>query len=106
DETYNYILSAFKSNKNILVHCKKGHHRSAAVVGAFLIKHFNLDYKLVTQYINNIRPCALRKDKCMVKSLARYSYYLNNNPYHGPLTCNKVGRAMICDKQKRYRLKK
>ncbi len=106
DKTYIYICNALKNKQNILVHCKRGHHRSAAVVGAFLIKFFKIDYKIVTQYINNIRPCALRKDKCMVKSLAKYYYYLNDIPYNGQLICNKVGRTTICEKQKKYKLKK
>lgn len=109
DKTYIHICKYLnvKDKQNILIHCKRGHHRSAAVVGAFLMKHFDLNHSQVTKKINSIRPCALRKDKCVVKALARYYYYLNNIEHNGQLICNKVGKATICNiKPKKYKLVK
>lgn len=84
-----YALSKNKNNmNNILVHCKRGHHRSASVVAAFLIKYTNTDYISAIRYINNIRPYALSNDKCIMKALYKYYLSLNNN------VCDNI----ICDK--------
>ena len=42
DTTSAFIYQALKKKEGILVHCKKGHHRSAAAVAAFLIKYYGL----------------------------------------------------------------
>jgi hypothetical protein len=60
-------------NDGILIHCKRGHHRSAAVIAAFLIKYLKLDYSICSRYINSMRPCALRRDSCMVLALKECS---------------------------------
>ncbi|ARF09468.1 dual specificity phosphatase [Indivirus ILV1] len=76
EQTNQFILQALKRKENILVHCKKGHHRSGAAVAAFLIKHCKYDYENAIQYINKLRPCALRRDKCMSNDLFKYSLLL------------------------------
>jgi len=62
---------------NILIHCKRGHHRSAAVAVAFLTKKYLIKYDEAIKYINSIRKCALRRSTCMVKGL--YDFYLKYN---------------------------
>lgn len=74
DQTNQFILKALKKKENILIHCKKGHHRSGATTAAFLIKHCKYDYDEAIKYINKLRPCALRRDKCMSNDL--FKYYL------------------------------
>ncbi len=80
DELCQFIVFALSYGQQhkcgILIHCKKGHHRSASVVGAFLIKHLNVDYVVAVSYINGLRRCALRRDTCMSKGLFRF--YMNN----------------------------
>lgn len=91
----NFILSGIiKRGKNVLVHCKKGHHRSASVVGAYLLKRFNLNYENVISFINSYRGCALRRDTCLGKGLYKYYLYLNNK------TCDKI----MCQKRDRINL--
>lgn len=72
DKTSKFINYALKNNKGILVHCKNGHHRSAAIVSAYLIKNKNIDYNVATSYIRKLRPCALRDRKCITEWLQRY----------------------------------
>jgi len=92
NKTNNLIKHALKNKKGILVHCKKGHHRSAVVVAAFLIKHLLTDYIATVAYINHLRPCALRRNTCMVRGL--YRYYLELNK----IKCNKIE----CSKENRF----
>ena len=76
DTTSAFIYQALKKKEGILVHCKKGHHRSAAAVAAFLIKYYGLQYEVATKYINKLRPCALRRDKCISNGLFNYNLKL------------------------------
>lgn len=76
DSTSEIIKDSLKQDVPILVHCKRGHHRSAVIIGAFMIKHHSNDYITTVKYINNRRRCALRRDTCMVRAL--FKYYLYN----------------------------
>jgi len=91
----NYLASAIKKNEPILVHCKRGHHRSASLIAAFMIKYLDVDFNTSLEYINKLRPCALRRDACIVQSL--FSYYLNvtNNKCKN-MTCIRNGTAINC----------
>lgn len=72
ENTSNFIN---KSN-NILIHCKRGHHRSASVVAAYLLKYCNISYDAAILYINKKRPYALTKNKCITIGLFNYYLYL------------------------------
>ena len=53
------IYNALQHNKNVLVHCFEGKHRSAAVVEYFLMKRkFGFDYKKAFDFIKKKRPVA------------------------------------------------
>ena len=93
NQTNQFILNALKNKENVLVHCKKGHHRSGAVVAAFLIKHYNYDYDDAIKYINKLRPCALRRDKCMSNAL--FTYYLQiKGITNCNIKCQKYDRSL------------
>ena len=77
DQTSEIIKNSLKHDIPVLVHCKKGHHRSAAVVAAFMIKYLNIDFLSAVTYINNKRKCAFRRDTCMTRSLFIYYKYIN-----------------------------
>ncbi|ARF09001.1 dual specificity phosphatase [Catovirus CTV1] len=77
DQCCEFILNAIKRKESILVHCQKGHHRSASIVAAFLIKYLNLDYITTVSYINIKRKCALTRNSCMTQGL--YQYYINHS---------------------------
>jgi len=84
DVTTLFIFNVLKNNEGILVHCKKGHHRSAAIVAAFLIKYLKSDYYSTLKYLNNLRPFALVRKTCMSDNLFKYYLHINNIK-----TCNK-----------------
>lgn len=68
----NHILQSMKSGENVLVHCKRGHHRSAIFIIAFLVNCLNWSIKDSISHIRKIRPCALRRDMCMYNLLFDY----------------------------------
>jgi len=74
--TGEFIKNALNDG-SILVHCKKGHHRSAAVVAAYMIKHLKINPTDAILYINRRRPEALTKNKCMTSNLLPYYRFLN-----------------------------
>lgn len=95
DITTKFIYNSLANNEPILVHCKKGHHRSAAIVAAFLIKYLNADYLKTLQYINHLRPCAMRRNTCMGNHL--FKYYLNiNNINTCDIECKITDRIYNC----------
>jgi len=61
-----------KHNGNILIHCKRGHHRSSAIVAAYLVKYKGFSYQEAINYIKKIRPYALRKTSCVMNELYKY----------------------------------
>lgn len=76
DYTNKYIKEKLLNKENVLVHCKRGHHRSAAIIVAFLIKCLNVDYFDAVLYVGYLRPCALRRNTCIGQYL--FKYYLDN----------------------------
>lgn len=68
----NNIMNAIKNGENILVHCKRGHHRSAIFIIAFLVNCLGWSIKDSISHIRKIRPCALRRDMCMYHLLFDY----------------------------------
>ncbi len=70
--TNQIIFKCYTNNESILVHCLRGHHRSACVVAAFMLKYLKLNYTDTLKYIQSFRKCALRKRKCMVRGLEKY----------------------------------
>jgi protein-tyrosine phosphatase len=72
--TNKFIFNKLKDGKNILVHCSKGHTRSASVVGAFIINYLDCSFEKTRKYIQSKRKNTLRDNKLMTKAL--YKYYL------------------------------
>lgn len=73
DLTSDLIYRILKKKVPVLVHCKRGHHRSATIVAAFLIKYLKMSHHSAISYINNLRGCALRRKTCMAQWLFKYS---------------------------------
>jgi protein-tyrosine phosphatase len=72
DTSMDFILNGLKKNEGVLVHCRKGHHRSANIVVIFLMKYLKIGYLPAIIYINNIRPYSLRRKTCINKWLLHY----------------------------------
>lgn len=75
----NIIHNSLLSNKAVLVHCKRGHHRSASIVAFYLVKYCKVSLIDAVRFIKNIRPSAFRRMNCMLKTLVIYTEELS--PY-------------------------
>lgn len=71
-QSIDFIEQSLSSNNNILIHCKRGHHRSAIIVVLFMVERLNMDLHKVVNYIRNRRKCSLRRLSCMVKQYIKY----------------------------------
>lgn len=72
DTSLEFILKGLQENVGVLVHCRKGHHRSANIVLIFLMKYLGIGYIPGTIYINNIRPYSLKRNTCVNKWIMNY----------------------------------
>ena len=58
----------------ILVHCKRGHHRSAAVISMYLMKYRGMGLTESIVFIKKSRPSSFRKITCILENLISYEY--------------------------------
>jgi protein tyrosine/serine phosphatase len=72
DSCANIIHNVVSSGHNILVHCKQGHHRSAAMIVFYLMKYHNMDLVNALCYVKNRRPTSFRKITKILKYLMNY----------------------------------
>jgi len=79
DTALEFITKGLRENVGVLVHCRKGHHRSANIVLLFLMKYLKIGYIPGIIYINNIRPYSLRRNTCVNKWII--DYYRKNIRY-------------------------
>jgi len=68
------IYKAICENKPILVHCKRGHHRSASVVAFYLMKYHNMSLIDAICMIKKARPTTFRRMTCLLQTLIHYEY--------------------------------
>ena len=66
-KSFDFINTAINNNSNILIHCKKGHHRSANLILFYLVYKYNIGYIPALIYINNIIKYALNRKTCVNK---------------------------------------
>jgi predicted protein tyrosine phosphatase len=59
DQSIAFIHNALKQKCNVLVHCRKGHHRSANIILIFMMMHMKIGYTEGVIHITNIRNTAL-----------------------------------------------
>lgn len=53
---YRFFEDAVNTNTNILIHCKRGHRRSATIVAILMKKYNNIDVDDSINLIKSIRP--------------------------------------------------
>lgn len=87
--SFKFIDEAIKNNSQVLIHCRKGHHRSANLVLFYLIYKYNIGYIPAMIYINSIRKYALIRNTCInkwgievYKLIINYKYNINHNNHH------------------------
>lgn len=68
-DTMEIIYKHIISGSNILVHCKRGHHRSASVVVLYLMEKYRMSMYDAIYLVKTRRPTALRRINCMVSCL-------------------------------------
>ena len=66
------INKAVSENSAILIHCKRGHHRSASIVAYYLMKYHNMALIDAIYLIKSLRPTTFRRMTCMMKTLICY----------------------------------
>lgn len=77
---FHFIDVALKNNTGVLVHCKKGHHRSGNLILFYLIYKFNLGYLESLVYIKSKRPKALCRKTCINKwGMEVYKYLITRD---------------------------
>lgn len=64
-ESFRMINEAIKNKYGVLVHCKKGHHRSANLLLFYYIYMYNTSYIKTLIMINYIRPKSLVRNTCI-----------------------------------------
>lgn len=64
---FKFIDEAISKGYGVLVHCKKGHHRSANLLLFYLVYKFNVGYIEALIYIKTKRPQALCRKTCINK---------------------------------------
>jgi len=66
------IHATIMTNDSILIHCKRGHHRSASVVAYYLMKYHRTSLVEAVRLIKESRPTAFRRINCMMKILMEW----------------------------------
>lgn len=73
NQAVDFIRNGLNKNQGVLVHCRNGHHRSASIVLAYLIKYRGLNFNHGINYIKSIRPQTFKRDACMVNNVYQYA---------------------------------
>lgn len=96
DTAASFIYKGLKQGHGVLVHCMRGHHRSASIVCAFLIRFLHTDHIEGIKFIQSRRICTLVRKQCMVAKLK--DYYIHSQICKclckDGIECN----CMICNK--------
>lgn len=68
------INKAINKNKAILIHCKRGHHRSASIIVLYFMMYHNMSLIDALIYVKQIRPTSFRRISCMLNQLIIYEH--------------------------------
>lgn len=69
-----YINKCISKNSSILIHCKRGHHRSASIIAYYLMKYRHYSLENAILLIKSYRATTFRKMTCILKILIKYEY--------------------------------
>lgn len=83
DQLVDFIHHGLTHHVGVLVHCKEGHHRSASIVMAFLMKYGSLCYDHSQEYVKSKRPNALKRKTCVLASVRDYYLSLIHERFYG-----------------------
>ena len=80
-ECVHLIKNKLQENKSVLVHCKRGHHRSASIVALYLMIYCRVSLVDAVSTIKKIRPTSFRRITCMLKILIDYQCHITNTNF-------------------------
>lgn len=69
----NILNELMKNNNVVYVHCKKGHHRSASVICAYLIKFEKFNNEDAISFIKDSRDRAFYRDTFLLSLIKKYN---------------------------------
>ena len=72
-ETVHILHDNIINKKNVLVHCKRGHHRSASIIVLYLIIYNKMSLYDAIYFIKTRRPTTMRRFTCMLNILIEIS---------------------------------
>jgi len=81
--TNEFIYQAFKNKDAVLVHCKRGHNKSAVIVAAFMVKHLKMDVDTTIRYINSLRRNTFTRETNLTKGLRIYNQIVKTKSLSG-----------------------
>ena len=64
-----FINTAIDNNQSILVHCKKGHRRSALIVAYYIMKKYNCSFEMAKIKIRSKRTNTLKEPLVLKEAL-------------------------------------
>ena len=76
-----FIHDNLSMKKSVLVHCKRGHHRSASIVALYLMIFHGSTFLQAVEHIKIIRPTAFRRMSCMMKELIKFEAFRIKNQH-------------------------
>lgn len=95
--TNSIIKNSQNKKEPILIHCKKGHHRSGVTMACYLIKYCGYTYKGAIKKINNMRNCAMRRYTHMSEGLYKYIY--SKGLKENNIVCYEEDKYFICSSE-------
>lgn len=64
-----FVNQELKKGQNVLVHCKKGHHRSACIIAFYLMIYHRMSLIDAVRLIKKVRPSAFKRMTCLLQIL-------------------------------------
>lgn len=68
----NTIHNIVDNNQSVLIHCKRGHHRSACILAFYFMSYHHMSLPRAIYIIKQIRPSSFRRMTCMLQTLINY----------------------------------
>lgn len=79
DHIVKVIYYGISHGAGVLVHCRRGHHRSASIVLSFLMRYMKMTFQQGIHYIKSRRCETFKRNTCMVSHAYFYYNYLKRH---------------------------
>ncbi len=95
-QTNNFIFEAIQNKSKLLIYGNKDYANSMIIIGAFLIRHADLDYIRTINYINSVKKVIIH-DTCLVRGLNKYYIYVKSPPNIKSQVIHDDNNCHYCD---------